>query len=695
MSQFKLTNSDSRERVLDIINCLISWSKNVGSVYNHVVKLIYLSTPGLWKEIISRFIDVDRNIRSLCISISKALLKTRDVAPLVCDLQECLADRLLYDPDPAIRMEAMDAVFEIASVYIERICNPYLIKALSSKIGDREIVIRMEAIKVVSVCFKEMLLISNPKVIKVQHLFKMATAILWLYKDKLSKTEMKKSWKYQEQKVSKIKLSTGSPIDLPEQGADEKMGLEQAADVEDSDANVSGKEIADQEDTNKSVPNAEEAEKDVTVDKSKESSKQDAFVMTFVMSEMEKSAIETAVSDNLIDVTNEDSETKSANILILITYCDAKALSSFSHLLLSQQKLRCELLTLISSTRADEAFYSSFKFICAKFDYLDDADAQLNSVLLDLRNYQELIIKLEQLFKCQLSLIESVEVANQFVVMSSSSPSTPSDQSDGKSTMKEHIIIRSGVFFMDKSTLITMLNQIKCLDKNLSIRMASFIYVLTMCYPIMFRDQDVKDVLLSLNPRIHLILTKTNGIKSSHLDKNLFDMMSERADKYLRRKLGITRLESSSSSSGQRSQGSSNISRSPEERASQDQSSSSDSRKAPSEQETPEEYHSPAKRFSPDSELEDPIAKVRKSDFDLGKEITASTPIAEVKKTMRQKSFLSSSSSSSSPEKDLKDVSPESGDQDIGTTPVTATARDAATDQDIRSFLSESSSSVS
>lgn len=527
-------------RVLEIISNFIKWSRECGSVYNHVVRVIYLHTPGLWEEILSRFVDVNREIRSLCIEVAKMLLKTRDVAPLVCDLQESLADRLLYDPDPMIRLEALNATFEIASVYIERICNPYLIKALSSRIGDKEMAIRIEAMKGVSVCFKDMLLINNPKVIKVRHVFKMSSAVLWLYKEKVTITDqMKNSWRSLDQKIHKIKLSTGSPIDLPDQDAGSNLDINQI----DLGEGLDGSEDpiarrgddesrdADQSERRKKEVVHADANRSTEADNSKQSQSQ------FFITELEKREIETALSDNLIDVTNEDSETKSANILVLITYSDTKALISFSHLLFSQCKLRQQIMVLLGSTRADESFYSSFKFICSKFDYLDNVAENLNKVLLDLRNDQNLVIELEDLFNCKLILTEAVEVANRFVVMASSSPSSDeSDQPTARAVLKEHMIIRSGVFFIDAKTLVVIMNQIKTFDKSLTVRMSSFIYVLTMCYPALFTQQEVKNALMTLSPRIHLILIRADGVNLDHLPRDLFERMMGSAERYLKAK---------------------------------------------------------------------------------------------------------------------------------------------------------------
>ena len=536
-SQFKLINAYARARAVDIIFLLIKWSRECGHVYNHVVKVIYLSTPGLWKEYLSRFVDIDAEIRSKCIEMAKTLLKTRNVAPLVCDLQIKLGNTLLYDPDPMIRMESLEACLDVAAIWIERICNPYLLKALASRIGDKEAAIRIDAIKVIGVCFKAMLLINNPKVIKVQHVFKMASAVFWLYKDR-------QDYKLNDERRSRKKLAPGntlvsekSPIDLPDSDANVNLDPDAIYD-EDTNHGDANHGDANHGDANHGDANQGDANKSVDYN--------------FTLTEYEKYVIESTVSDQLIDALNEDAQVKSGNILILIAYCDNKALESFANMMLTQCKLRKETLRLLSSTRADEEFYASLNYITEKFDYLEDAKESLNSVLLDLRNNQELIVQLEEFFNCSLSLKDAVQVANDFVTLESSqasdSSSGASEKLSGKKTLKEHLMKRSGAFFMDKETLLEILYQMKSFDTNLSVRMASFLLLASLCFSRLFLDQEIFDAIMKLNPRIHLVMTHAHGIKLDHLPSELKRRMGASADRFIRRKLSVTRLTDSSSS---------------------------------------------------------------------------------------------------------------------------------------------------
>lgn len=188
IEQFKSVDFRKRFRMVTIFKKLFTLRSELGEQIPDLAADIHYrqATVDLWQEFFGRFNDAHCEMRRACIETSFFLFITQRDAHIITELQSALATILLYEQDPELRLLALDTVERVSEDFVTSLCCPNLVKAIASRCGDREERVRSLALTVAAQLFVRMAQINDPSIIKLNHVFKLSSACLVLYKKQKS-----------------------------------------------------------------------------------------------------------------------------------------------------------------------------------------------------------------------------------------------------------------------------------------------------------------------------------------------------------------------------------------------------------------------------------------------------------------------------------------------------------------------------
>ncbi|KAI1289912.1 hypothetical protein HDE_08573 [Halotydeus destructor] len=180
VNEFRSEQFEKKLRIVLIFKAIFAASTEVSGLKNFALD-INLNHNGVWKAFLEQFRDTNARIRVLCTQAAQYLMQSHVADLVVTDIQEAL-ERRLRDLDVSVREEAIRTIGNIGQDCVPNICLPKLMKTFASRCGDIDPNVRHQAIQSVGQVFAHMVKINNPQIVKLNHVFKMASACLLMYK---------------------------------------------------------------------------------------------------------------------------------------------------------------------------------------------------------------------------------------------------------------------------------------------------------------------------------------------------------------------------------------------------------------------------------------------------------------------------------------------------------------------------------
>ena len=242
----------------------------------------------------------------------------------------------------------------------------------------------------------------------------------------------------------------------------------------------------------------------------------------------ELTIMERSFSQYLVDDFCNDASIKAMKILNLVIHSSEKVIEAMSHLLKKQFWFRTDIVLILKMLQdgrvsSDTTLNSKMKSLVNKFRHYDSPGMHLHSIF----NHEmrpEIMDKLVAFFSCELSLPDALEVADDFTDGNHSSHSSSTSTADD---IKNDIIVRSGVLLVDSQVIAKILQMIQIAHDSYTVRLASFLTLLSNIHEHLFTSDEVADLLLDLPGELKGLLSSESLKDHFKIEETTRDRMKQ------------------------------------------------------------------------------------------------------------------------------------------------------------------------